>query len=181
MSNKFLIALSLVFLVASCKTIDTQNRFEEEPDDIEEFVIEEQPQDEGEFEIIDEDAAESINEEITQEIEEVEVPDRVFFGYDKYSLTSDAKSILDVQTEWLQSDDSIKVVVEGHCDERGTREYNIALGERRALSVKKYLVSKGINSSRIRTISFGKERPAFVGTGNAIWSKNRRAVTIIED
>lgn len=180
MLNKLLITLSLVFLLSNCKSIDTQNRFEEEQD-VEEFAIEEQPQDEQDFEVIDEEEAEEINEEVEEEIEEVEVPDRVFFGLDKYNIDSQAQEVLDVQAEWLASDESINVTIEGHCDERGTREYNIALGERRALAVQKYLVSKGINSSRIKIVSYGKERPAFVGSGESIWSKNRRSVTVVEE
>ena len=74
----------------------------------------------------------------------------------------------------------IKVVIEGHCDERGTREYNIALGAKRANSIKNYLVQGGIINSRVRVVSYGKERPAAVGTGEAVWSKNRRAVTTIQ-
>lgn len=81
----------------------------------------------------------------------------------------------------MNSDPSIKVIIEGHCDERGTREYNIALGERRAMAAKKYLIGKGINASRIKVISYGKERPAFIGSGEDIWAKNRRAVTVVEE
>ena len=111
--------------------------------------------------------------------EEVEVQDRVFFGYDSAELSDDAKKILDTQAEWLKSDPAINVTIEGHCDERGTREYNIALGEKRANAAKKSLVSHGIDASRIKTISYGKERPAFFGNNEESMSKNRRAVTVV--
>ena len=114
-------------------------------------------------------------------MEEIQVEDRVFFDLDSSSLKDNAKKILDNQAAWLKSDPSIKVIIEGHCDERGTREYNIALGERRANATKEYLVSNGVEEFRIKTISYGKERPAFVGRGEEIWSKNRRSVTVIEE
>jgi peptidoglycan-associated lipoprotein len=140
------------------------------------------PQDVQDFDVVDsESAAEEINQEAQEEIEEVEVRDRVFFDVNQSGLTSDAKKILDNQTAWLKSDSAIKIILEGHCDERGTREYNLALGERRANSARQYLVTNGIDASRIKTISYGKERPAFVGASAEIWSKNRRAVTVIEE
>lgn len=114
------------------------------------------------------------------QVEEVEVKDRIFFDYDSYSINNSAKEILDIQVAWLNSETSIKIMVEGHCDERGTREYNIALGEKRANSVKKYLISKGIDSSRISVTSYGKERPAFFGSSESVMSKNRRAVTVVK-
>jgi peptidoglycan-associated lipoprotein len=123
--------------------------------------------------------AEEINKETEAEIQEIEVQDRVFFDFDSYSLSNDAKKVLDTQVSWLKSDSKINVTVEGHCDERGTREYNIALGERRANSVKNYLAQNGVEESRIKVISYGKERPAFFGTGEKVWSKNRRSVTIV--
>jgi len=125
-----------------------------------------------------EDQAEAIDKKTQQEIEEVEVKDRVFFSDNSYELNEEARSILDTQTEWLKSDNSIKIIVEGHCDERGTREYNIALGERRANSVKKYLISNGISSGRIKIISYGKERPAFFGSDSTTMAKNRRVVSV---
>jgi len=136
----------------------------------------------GDFDVVaDEDMANEINAQTQQEIEEVEVSDRIFFGLDQNSLSAEAQSTLDTQAAWLKSDYGINVVIEGHCDERGAREYNIALGERRAEAVKDYLVSAGVSASRIKTVSYGKEKPAFVGSGEGIWSKNRRAVTVIEE
>jgi peptidoglycan-associated lipoprotein len=115
----------------------------------------------------------------TQDDMVVNVGDRVFFDFDRSDLTTEAQATLDRQATWLKKYSSAKVTLEGHCDERGTREYNIALGERRATAAKNYLVAAGISSSRVDTISYGKERPAVVGSNEASWAQNRRAVTII--
>lgn len=105
--------------------------------------------------------------------------DRVFFGYDKASLSEEAIKTLRLQVEWLKANAETKVQVQGHCDERGTREYNLGLGEKRANVVKEYLVSRGVDSTRIRTISYGKEKPAVFGSNEAAWAQNRRAETVI--
>lgn len=123
--------------------------------------------------------ADAINKQNAEAQNEVEVQDRVFFASNSSSLDDDAKKILDVQTEWLKSDETIKITIEGHCDERGTREYNIALGEKRAFAVKKYLKQKGIAESRVKVVSYGKERLAFIGNSDEIHAKNRRAVTVV--
>ncbi len=134
------------------------------------------------FDVVEsEAAAAAINKQAQSAIEEVEVADRVFFDLNASAVSDEAKKILDNQSSWLKSDPKIKIIVEGHCDERGTREYNIALGEKRANSVKQYLITNGVESSRIKTISYGKERPAFVGASEEIWAKNRRAVTVMEE
>jgi len=101
----------------------------------------------------------------------------VYFGYDRYDLSEGARAGLQAQAAWLQSHDGAKVTVEGHCDERGTREYNLALGDRRANSVKNYLVALGVDPSRIHTVSYGKERPAVTGSGESSWAQNRRGYT----
>lgn len=106
--------------------------------------------------------------------------DRVFFGYDSAELTADARTSLDRQIDWLKHYSNVKLVVEGHCDERGTREYNLALGERRATAVKNYLILNGVSSSRVRTISYGKERPEVVGNGESSWRLNRRGVLSVQ-
>ena len=106
------------------------------------------------------------------------VPDRVFFGYDSSVIDSESQETLQKQATYLRSKSGINVTIEGHCDERGTREYNLALGERRASAAKSYLVSLGVESGRIQTISYGKERPAVVGDDESAWSQNRRAVTV---
>ncbi|UUX48777.1 peptidoglycan-associated lipoprotein Pal [Nisaea acidiphila] len=108
-----------------------------------------------------------------------EVGDRVFFGFDKYDLTAEARTTLERQAFWLRKYPSTTVTVEGHCDERGTREYNLALGERRASAVKDYLVALGIDAGRIATISYGKERPVAFGSNEEAWAQNRRGVSTI--
>jgi len=108
----------------------------------------------------------------------VNVGDRVFFNYDSSELDSDAQELLQDQAAWIKQH-SVTVTVEGHCDERGTREYNLALGEKRAQAVKNYLISLGVNSGSVSTISYGKERPAVVGSNDGAWSQNRRSVTSV--
>ncbi len=110
----------------------------------------------------------------------VNVGDRVFFGYDQYSLTPEAQRTLELQAEWLKKYPSTNITVAGHCDERGTREYNLALGDRRATSVKNYLVALGVDPRRVNTISYGKERPAVMGSNTSAWSQNRRSVTTVD-
>ena len=109
----------------------------------------------------------------------VNVGDRVFFGYDSSELDSDALELLQDQVAWLKQNSNVSVTIEGHCDERGTREYNLALGEKRAQAVKNYLIGLGINPDRVSTISYGKERPAVVGSNDGAWTQNRRSVTIV--
>ena len=110
----------------------------------------------------------------------IKVGDRVLFGYDSSELDDEDRSILDSQGKFLNQNPSLKVTIEGHCDERGTREYNLALGEKRASAVKDYLISVGINSDRISVVSYGKERPQVLGSNKAAWSMNRRSVTSID-
>ena len=109
----------------------------------------------------------------------VNVGDRVFFGYDSSDLDSDALELLQDQVAWLKQNSDVSVTIEGHCDERGTREYNLALGEKRAQAVKNYLIGLGINPDRVSTISYGKERPAVVGSNDGAWAQNRRSVTLV--
>ena len=107
------------------------------------------------------------------------VGDRVFFDYDQFTLKPEARRTLDRQAEWMGRYPNVRLSIEGHADERGTREYNLALGERRAKSVKDYLVSKGINASRLTSISYGKERPVALGSNELAWSQNRRGVSVV--
>ena len=109
----------------------------------------------------------------------VNVGDRVFFETDQTDLTPQARATLDKQAQWLQQYANYTFTIEGHADERGTREYNIALGARRAQSVKAYMTAHGIDASRMRTISYGKERPVAVCNDISCWSQNRRAVTVL--
>ncbi|QCK88444.1 peptidoglycan-associated lipoprotein Pal [Phreatobacter aquaticus] len=109
----------------------------------------------------------------------VNVGDRVFFESDSSELTGTARATLDKQATWLQQYNRYSFTVEGHADERGTREYNIALGARRAQTVRDYLAARGLSTARIRTISYGKERPVAVCDNISCWSQNRRAVTVL--
>ena len=106
------------------------------------------------------------------------VPDRVFFATNESVLTTASRDTLRKQATWLRANSEITVVLEGHADERGTREYNLALGERRANSAKDYLMTYGVSASRISVISYGKERPVDAGSNPLSWSKNRRSVTV---
>ena len=105
--------------------------------------------------------------------------DTVHFALDQYDIDNEARAILDSQATWLASHPEVRITIEGHCDERGTREYNLALGDRRANAAKNYLAERGVSPSRITTISYGKERPIALGSDEASWAQNRRAVTIV--
>ena len=108
------------------------------------------------------------------------VGDRVFFDTDQSTIREDGRQTLNRQAEWLKKYGNYQITVVGHCDERGTREYNLALGERRANAARQYLVAQGIPAARIKTISYGKERPDPVGSDEAAWARNRRAVTALQ-
>jgi len=110
----------------------------------------------------------------------VNVGDRVFFDTDSSELSDQARATLDKQAQWLNNYNRYAFTVEGHADERGTREYNIALGARRAETVREYLITRGIAAQRIRTISYGKERPVALCNDISCWSQNRRAVTVLD-
>ena len=105
--------------------------------------------------------------------------DVIYFDTDRYNIDADDQAALAQQAQYLQQYPNIRATVEGHCDERGTRDYNLALGERRANAAKNYLASLGVSPDRISTVSYGKERPAALGSNEEAWAKNRRAVTIV--
>ena len=105
--------------------------------------------------------------------------DRVFFAFDSSELNADSRVLLEALAAWMQTFPSAVMTVQGHADERGTREYNLALGERRANSAASYLVALGVDPNRLRTISYGKERPAVLGSNEAAWAQNRRAVFVV--
>ena len=109
----------------------------------------------------------------------INVGDRIFFSYESFDLDADAQETLQLQAAWLKQHQEVTVTIEGHCDERGTREFNLALGEKRAQAVKNYLTALGVDVSRVSTISYGKEMPALVGSNDAAWDQNRRSVTVI--
>jgi peptidoglycan-associated lipoprotein len=107
--------------------------------------------------------------------------DRVYFATDSHTLDPEARAVLDTQATWLTRNSGVRVTIEGHADERGTREYNLALGDRRANAAKNYLASRGIAVGRMSVISWGKERPAATGSDESAWAQNRRAVTVVPE
>ena len=140
-----------------------------------------------EIEITDNTAQVIKMEEIELTVEEklaselVEVGDRIFFGYDESIITDQSADTLQQQYQFLIRNPDLSITITGHCDERGTREYNLALGERRASAAKNYLISLGISSNRISVISYGKEKPAVEGHDEAAWTQNRTAITFINN
>lgn len=174
---KKILLISSLLIIASCQSktqkISPNNQSADKASVSKEYQI-----------IENEEQAQEINQmaakKIAQKVEEIEVQDQVLFSYDSAIITDSAKEILKNQAGWLNSDYSISVTIEGHCDERGTREYNIALGERRANAVKKFLIGSGVEASRIKVISYGKEKPAFFGSSESVMAKNRRAVTVVK-
>lgn len=108
-----------------------------------------------------------------------QVGNTVYFGFDSSELAVEAQTILDRQAAFLNVNPAMVIIIEGHADERGTREYNLALGDRRAVAVRDYLLAKGLNASRVRTVSYGKERPAVSGSNESSWEFNRRAATVL--
>jgi peptidoglycan-associated lipoprotein len=111
---------------------------------------------------------------------EITVGDRVFFDFDKSTLQPEGRTTIERWAAWLKTFPANKIIIEGHADERGTREYNLALGERRANASREYLVSLGVDPNRVRTISFGKERPAIPASNENAWAQNRRGVAVLD-
>ncbi len=109
----------------------------------------------------------------------VEVGDRIFFDFDKYNIRPDQRPTVEALAVWLDTNRSVRLTLEGHADERGTREYNLALGERRANAVRDYLVALGTNPGRLSVVSFGEERPAVLGSNEAAWAQNRRSAFVV--
>jgi peptidoglycan-associated lipoprotein len=103
----------------------------------------------------------------------------VFFDFDKYDVRADQRGTVEALAAWLDTNPSVTLTIEGHCDERGTREYNLALGDRRANAVRDYLVALGTNPARLTTVSYGEERPAVLGSNDSAWAQNRRGVFVV--
>lgn len=118
-------------------------------------------------------------EEVIAKVEETSRLEDIHFDFDKYNIRDDAKAILEKNAAWLKKNPDVRIQIEGHCDERGTNEYNLALGDRRAKSTKDYLVSLGIDPGRVSTITYGEERPLDPGHNEEAWAKNRRAHFVI--
>ena len=129
--------------------------------------------------IVEMDDIETIDQRLANEL--IEVGDRVFFDYDQSIIAEEGRDTLLKQAQFLNKNSNLLITITGHCDERGTREYNLALGERRASSVKNYLVSLGIEANRISVISYGKEKPTVAGQNDWAWSQNRTAITLINN
>ena len=127
----------------------------------------------------DDSSISSASETQVQELEN-KVGDRVFFEFDSSQITPEGQETLKKQAQFISENTDLSFTIEGHCDERGTREYNLALGERRADAVKQYLISLGIDVKRIKTVTYGKEKPAVLGSNEWAWSQNRRGVTKID-
>lgn len=170
--------LSLLFVVTACGTTDKTTADQGQIDVQTRSDISNGPLNDGDYDY----AAAPLNGPApgTQQDLVVNAGDRVFFGYDQYNLTPEAQRTLELEAEWLKKYPNTAATIAGHCDERGTREYNLALGDRRANSVKNYLVALGIDPRRLTTISYGKERPAVLGSNPAAWAQNRRAVMTID-
>jgi len=110
----------------------------------------------------------------------VNVGDRVFFDFDRYDLKPDARALVEKQAEWLDQNRGVTITIEGHTDERGTREYNLALADRRASALRDYLVALGVDANRLKTTSYGKERPVDPRSAKEAWSQNRRGVLVVD-
>lgn len=173
---KKLSVIALILMFSACQSKQKTSDLNAE----EQVKIDDQIIEESSYQTVaNEQQAKALNEGQIETIKEVEVQDRVFFDYNSSSVGSEAAKILDVQAAWLKDSPQIKISIEGHCDERGTREYNIALGEKRAMAVKNYLIKAGIDASRMQTISYGKEHPAYFGSTEDVFAKNRRAVVVV--
>jgi len=173
---KFIAVSAMALLLAACasdKSMDAQSMDAQSSDTAMEMQAATAPTPVVEEETMAGPAAGS------QEHLVANVGDRVFFAYDSSELSSAARRTLRAQAEWMRENAGVSVVLEGHADERGTREYNLALGERRAAAAKNYLVALGISSNRVSTISYGKERPVALGSNESAWRQNRRAVMVV--
>lgn len=182
MTKKNLFALLAILLIAACSGKDKDAQLDEAVRVGELGQVSEEYVEDGEAasrESVFEDTLLGGPQSASQEDLVVNVGDRVYFGYDRYDLTPEARSLLEAQADWLKQYTDITVTIEGHCDERGTREYNLGLGDRRANSVKNYLVALGVSPSRVSTISYGKERPVALGSNPEAWAQNRRAVMVV--
>lgn len=175
MNRRLLAALALALLTAACSST---------PDESATSVTDGTTTDRGPLArndvIFDNDMNGKAGAPGSQEDLNAQAGDRVFFAYDSSELSGEGRAVLEKQAAWLNQYANVAITIEGHSDERGTREYNLALGERRAQAVKNYLVSLGVSDSRLNTISYGKERPAVMGTDEEAYSKNRRGVTTVQ-
>ncbi len=177
MLKKFFATSGLVLLLASCETASQKNL---EASKASSETVKKSEMKTSKTGKVDSKKSIFAKGKETAEQKLISVGDRVLFDYDSAALSSESKLVLDKQSRFLRANPDLTFTIEGHCDERGTREYNLALGEKRATAVRDYLVIEGISSDRLRVISYGKEKPAVIGSNDMAWSKNRRAVTTID-
>ena len=161
--KKTLTCASLALLVAACSPRH--------------HVVHQAPMEEPSYESYNEDMYGAMAG--SQEDFERNVGDRVYFGFDRYDISEDARGLLQSQAAWLNQHRNVRLLISGHCDVRGTREYNLGLGERRANSVRSYLISLGVSADRLQTVSYGKDRPEATGNTPSDHSRNRRSVSLI--
>lgn len=183
MRLRVIVPLVAALSLAACESVPEETASSAGADDeiiVSSDIVTDEPIVEGEQEITV--AAVDPSQPLPGSQEELvqNVGDRVFFELDSSVLGADARRTLERQAEWLRLFPEVALVIEGHCDERGTREYNLALGERRANAAREYLISLGVAPSRLRTISYGKERPYALGHNDEAWALNRRAVSVID-
>lgn len=171
------IVLSLVFFISGCAKKGVEQVEEIAPPET--GATTEAPSMEIEMPETEEGVEVAAGPTIEEEIANFQDRD-IYFDFDKFNLTPDARKVLAEKASFLNAHPEIKIKIEGHCDERGTREYNLALGERRAKSAQDYLVFLGINPTRVSTISYGEERPVDPGHNEEAWTKNRRAHFVVE-
>ncbi len=170
--SKYLMLFAVIFVVSACTGDDEPVVENQAPDSRDEITT-------GPLDEIYNETSIDPNAPApgTQADLVVNVGDRIFFGTDRYDLSGEARQVLDAQAAWMNQYPNVNLVIEGHADERGTREYNLALGERRANSVRNYLTALGVSPTRVTTVTFGKERPAVPGANEAAWAQNRRSVS----
>ena len=183
--RKSLWVLSIVMFVVSLLSFSACRRGVVKDDQLDEFATEEEMRDEAMKRLDEEGITEEELEAARRKVAELSAQQgmtlaNVYFAFDDFSLSQEAKSVLAQNAAWLINNPQREVIIEGHCDERGTDEYNIALGERRANSTKRYLIVLGVNAAQLSTISFGEERPANPGHGESAWAQNRRAEFVIQ-
>ncbi|NTW07597.1 MAG: peptidoglycan-associated lipoprotein Pal [Syntrophaceae bacterium] len=123
----------------------------------------------------------AVKEEKEQAVKAADVIKDIYFDFDKSNIRTDAREVLKTNADWFLKNSNVSIIIEGHCDERGTAEYNMALGQRRADEAKKYLVNLGVNGAALKTISYGKERPVDPGHNEEAWAKNRRDHFVVKD
>lgn len=168
---RMLLAMTVAFAVAACKSTP-------EPEETTPVVTDTQPTEPVVTEAAPDprDYTDARNFENSESLLSKRV---IYFDFDKSDVKAEYRSIVAAHAAYMASSSSARVTLEGHADERGTREYNLALGERRANAVKEYLVSRGVSANRIETISYGKERPAVLGSNESAWQQNRRGVSVV--